>query len=134
MILPLSPDSANWIESAEYDLETARHMLSSGRYLYVVFMCHLAIEKILKAHVAEVRKETPAKTHDLLYLIKRVKLELPETHLEFVGRINNASIPMRYPDNIRRILREYDESVAREYLEKTTEVLNWLRRHPNLQG
>ncbi len=39
---------------SEYDVETARHMLATGRYLYVVFMCHLALEKMLKAHVTAV--------------------------------------------------------------------------------
>ena len=40
-------DTQNWIALAEYDLETGRHMLATGRYLYVVFMCHMALEKIL---------------------------------------------------------------------------------------
>ena len=29
---------AYWVDIAGYDLETARAMLSSGRYLYAVFM------------------------------------------------------------------------------------------------
>jgi HEPN domain-containing protein len=37
-----------WIDLSDYDLETAEAMLSSGRYLYVGFMCHKAIEKIIK--------------------------------------------------------------------------------------
>ena len=41
--------TANWLASADYDLETADAMLKSRRYLYVVFMCHLALEKTLKA-------------------------------------------------------------------------------------
>ena len=36
-----------WLELAEYDLETAKVMLNGGRYLYVGFMCHQVIEKIL---------------------------------------------------------------------------------------
>ena len=47
-------DTANWIALTDYDIETARHMLETGRYLYVIFLCHLSLEKILKAHVAEV--------------------------------------------------------------------------------
>jgi HEPN domain-containing protein len=47
-------DTQNWVALAEYDLETARHMLDTGRYLCVVFLCHLTLEKILKAHVTEV--------------------------------------------------------------------------------
>lgn len=38
-----------WLDIADYDLETAKSMLTSGRYLYVVFMCQQAIEKLLKA-------------------------------------------------------------------------------------
>jgi predicted nucleotidyltransferase len=41
--------TANWFASADYDIQTAEAMLKSQRYLYVVFMCHLAIEKTLKA-------------------------------------------------------------------------------------
>jgi HEPN domain-containing protein len=43
----------NWIESSDYDIKTAEAMFKSKRYLYVVFMCHLATEKMLKALVSE---------------------------------------------------------------------------------
>lgn len=36
-----------WIEIAEYDLETARVMLEGRRFLYVGFMCHQVIEKVM---------------------------------------------------------------------------------------
>jgi HEPN domain-containing protein len=41
-----------WLEIADYDLETAKAMLDTGRYLYVGFMCHQVIEKALKAVIA----------------------------------------------------------------------------------
>ena len=44
--------SSYWLELADYDLETARAMLQTGRYLYVGFMCHQVIEKALKAVVS----------------------------------------------------------------------------------
>jgi hypothetical protein len=28
-------DTVNWIALAEYDLETAQHMLTTGRFLYI---------------------------------------------------------------------------------------------------
>ena len=37
-----------WEDIAVYDLGTAEAMLNSGRYLYVVFMCQQAVEKITK--------------------------------------------------------------------------------------
>ncbi|MDQ3004938.1 MAG: HEPN domain-containing protein [Chloroflexota bacterium] len=125
-------DTINWIALTDYDLETARHMLTTGRYLYVVFLCHLALEKILKAHVAEVTQSLPIKTHDLIYLVKKSELELSQQHLDFIGKINTASIPTRYPDDLQRSLKEYPESVAKKYLTETTELIQWLKQHPNL--
>jgi HEPN domain-containing protein len=124
----MRPDTQNWIELADYDLETARHMLATGRYLYVVFMCHLALEKMLKAHVAEVTQSAPAKSHDLIYLVKTSKLDMPQDHIEFVGLINNASIPTRYPEDLQRALGNYPEPVARKYLDRTEEILRWLKQ------
>lgn len=97
-------DTANWIALADYDIETARHMLTTERYLYVIFLCHLALEKLLKAHVAEFTQSVPIKTHDLIYLVKKCELELPEKYLDFIGKINTASIPTRYPDDLQRSL------------------------------
>jgi len=129
----MRPDTKNWIALSNYDLETARYMLTSGRFLYVIFMCHLALEKMLKAHFTEVTQSIPPKTHDLIYLIKKSGLVLPQTYLEFIGKINNASVPTRYPEDLQRIIAQYPESIARDYLEKTEEVLKWLREHPNLR-
>lgn len=126
-------DTRNWIDMAEYDLETARHLFAAGRYPYVIFMCHLALEKMLKAHVTEVTKAISPRTHDLIALIRRSGLDLPQANLEFIGRINNASIPTRYPDDLQRVLQEYTERVACRYLDQTEETVRWLGQHPNLQ-
>lgn len=129
----MRPDTQNWISMSEYDLETARHMLATGRFLYVVFMCHLALEKMLKAHVTEATQSLPPKTHDLIYLVKKSGLVLPQSYLEFIGKLNNASVPTRYPEDLQRMLVQYPEPIVRDYLEKTEEVLQWLRQHPNLK-
>lgn len=125
-------DTKNWLALADYDLETARHMLATGRYLYVVFLCHLALEKMLKAHVAEITQEVPIKTHDLIYLVKKCELEVPENHLDFIGKINTASIPTRYPEDLQRSLKEYPKSIAKDYLDQTMELVKWLKQHQNL--
>jgi len=39
-----------WLDLSDYDYTTAVAMQQSGRYLYVGFMCHQTIEKILKAY------------------------------------------------------------------------------------
>ena len=60
-----------WITIAEYDLKTAQAMLETKRYIYVGFMCHQAIEKILKALFTKVYDETPPFTHNLFMLSEK---------------------------------------------------------------
>ncbi len=39
----------SWVESSDYDIDTAKGMLQLGKRIFVGFMCHLAMEKMLKA-------------------------------------------------------------------------------------
>ena len=99
--------AANWIATSKYDLITAQKMYETGRYIYAVFMLHLCLEKMLKAMVVKrTRKEAP-KTHDLIYLIKLTKIELPGELLDFTAKMNNASIVTRYPEDLKAILHMY---------------------------
>jgi HEPN domain-containing protein len=67
-------------------------------------------------------------------LLRKATLpSIPKNHLDFIGKINNASVPTRYPDDLQRAIQIYSKSVAEEYLAQTKEVLEWLQAHPNLQ-
>ena len=126
-------DTKNWLASAEYDIETATHMLATGRYLYVVFMCHLTLEKTLKAIAAEAQGRTPPKTHDLLYLVTLGNVKPSQEHLDFIGKVNNASLPTRYPEDLAKTVSVYPKNVAEHYLDKTKEVMAWLTQDPRLK-
>jgi HEPN domain-containing protein len=123
----------NWLAQVNYDLATAEHMLHAGQYIYVIFMSHLALEKMLKALVTEETRTLPPRTHNLIDLAQRSKLGLSQTQRDFIGKINNASIVTRYPDDLLEMVVQYPETVAREYLEQTKELITWLRQDPRLQ-
>ena len=82
-----------WLELSDYDFETAEAMLTSGRYLYVGFMCHQTIEKILKAYFTKIKKETAPFTHSLSHLARKADLlniltdELKDT-IDFLEPLN----------------------------------------------
>ena len=117
----------NWLESAQYDLETAEDMFNTGRYVYTVFMCHLALEKALKAKVEEVTGETPPRTHNLRYLIKLSGLELPEEMFGFLSKLSDVSVPTRYPDDFAKMVESYNKKMAEDYLARTKEAFQWIR-------
>jgi HEPN domain-containing protein len=48
-LISMAKNPAEWIKQADYDYDTAELMQQSGRNFYAVFMCHMAIEKGLKA-------------------------------------------------------------------------------------
>ena len=60
-----------WIEMSDYDFETAKAMQRTGRYLYVGFMCHQAVEKVLKAYYCASTKDTPPYIHSLTRLAEK---------------------------------------------------------------
>ena len=125
-------NTENYIVSAQYDIDTAEHMFKTGRYIYVVFMCHLAIEKMLKAVAAEANDTVPPRTHNLLYLTKLAGITFSEPQFEFISKINNASIVTRYPEDFSRLIEAYPENIVSSYLERTKEVITWLKQNEKL--
>jgi len=118
----------NWLDSACYDLETAEHMFNTGRYIYTIFMCQLAIEKILKAKVQEITDKTPPRTHNLRYLMKLSDLEPNEETFEFISKLSDVSIVTRYPEDFEELQRAYDQKVAQRYLKETKKVFQWIKQ------
>lgn len=122
----------NWLDSAQYDLKTAEDMFKAGRYIYTIFMCHLALEKILKAKVQEITARVPPKTHNLRYLVKLGKLaipdDLPEDMFEVLSRLSDVSIPTRYPKDFDKLVKSYNKEIAYKYLVKSKEIFEWIKK------
>jgi len=122
----MRPETAEWLRQSEYDLGTAEAMYNTGRYVYTVFMCQLATEKVIKGLIVEQTGKAPPKTHNLIQLAKTAKLELPESQIEFIAVLNMAGVGARYPDMLDDALKRYPKEVAWDYLVKTKEVMQWL--------
>lgn len=117
-----------WLRQAVYDLKTAETLFETKRYIYAVFMCHLSIEKALKGLFAKRFKKDPPKTHDLNYLCVLIDLRLPEELQNFLDRLNDLSVPTRYPDELRRLLREYKKDKTKTILRNAKGLLSWLKK------
>jgi HEPN domain-containing protein len=129
----LKKNITNWIKSSNYDIKTANHMLKTGRYIYVLFMCHLSVEKLLKAlYEADLRK-IPPKTHNLIYLSRTINLKVPESHLQTLESLNDLSIVTRYPEDIDSLIKSFRKERVEEYLKKTKALLKWLRNDTRLK-
>jgi len=117
-----------WLKQSDYDLKTAEAMFFSKRYVYVVFMCHLSLEKALKGFYQKKLRAIPPKVHNLIFLIEAVGLALPEDLYEVVFSINRVSIPTRYPEDLKKMQKEYTKQKSGKLLMQSKEVLKWLKK------
>ena len=123
--MAIKPDE--WLRQAQYDMETADYLFEGERYFYAVFMCHLSIEKGLKGLYVKRFNKTPPKTHNLIYLIEFINIDIPGNHYDVIFTLNRISVPARYPDNLQTILKEFNKSKTIEVIEQSKEVLKWLK-------
>ena len=119
-----------WVDLSDYDYETAVAMLQSRRYLYVGFMCHQTIEKILKAYFSSVNLETVPYTHSLSYIAKKAGIyeDFTEEHKSFLDILEPLNIEARYPSQKERLMRSLSNTVCQELLKNTKELQLWIKK------
>lgn len=117
-----------WFRQADYDLETAKALFDSGRYIYTIFMCHLSIEKALKGLFAQQFKKDPPKIHNLNYFCDKLKITINDDFQNFIDTLNTLSVPTRYPDTLERLLKDYKKEKTKKILEQTGKLLIWLKQ------
>ena len=104
---------------AEYDLETARVMLSGKRYLYVGFMCHQVIEKALKGYYVFIKKETPPYTHNLTSLGQKANIYevFSDEQKDILDMLDPLNIEARYPTHKEKIIKLLDQDKCLKILQ-----------------
>ena len=118
-----------WIETAEYDLETAKVMLKGKRYLYVGFMCNLVIEKILKAYYVFSKNEMPPYTHNLRRIATEANFYklMSEEQKDFIDDIIPFNIEGRYPEYKQMLYEALNETKCKEIIRETEEFMKWTK-------
>lgn len=117
-----------WIERAEYDLETANAMLKTDRYLYVAFMCQQCLEKILKACIVSIGK-TPPMIHNLLRLAEEaaIILNMTEKQKLFLADLNPFYIKARYGEYKDALSKICTARSGKDMIVRTKEFVKWLK-------
>lgn len=123
----MKDNAAEWMRQAEYDLDTAKYMISGGRYSYAVFMCHMCLEKALKALYQEKKDEIPPRTHNLIMFLTKLDIRPDKDIAKTLTLLSEANISTRYPESLEVLQKNYTETVTRGLLSKSEEVLEWIR-------
>ncbi len=113
-----------WVTSGEEDFAAAMSLLEKGHFRHCLFFAHLAIEKMLKAHVTRKTNDIPPRTHNLVHLAEITGLKLSPGQVSFLRRFGIYQLQARYPDSSEVLL---DERAAAEKLSFAQEILEWLK-------
>ena len=119
--------SREWLKQADYDIDTAEYMFAGGKFFYAVFMCHLSVEKAIKGLYQQRLKEIPPKTHNLVYLLKKIDIRPDETTGKFIVKLNEASIATRYPEDVEKLQDQYTKDVVKNIIVESRKVLEWIK-------
>jgi HEPN domain-containing protein len=119
-----------WLDIARYDLSVAESMLNSGHWLYVVFMCQQAVEKLVKGLYSFYMPDIPPHLHNIKTIATRVEPNLPEVipanTMNFFDDLTAYYLNNRYPDYISKLSAQINETEAAEVMKKAKEVFAWL--------
>jgi HEPN domain-containing protein len=105
-------------------------MLEARRFLYVGFMCHQTIEKMLKSFYVHARKSNPPYTHNLNYLATEagVYALMSEDQRNTLDVLEPLNVEARYPRHREELLRTLDFAKCQEIIGRTEELFQWIQR------
>jgi len=86
-----------WRNGSEEDMEVAVELLEKRRIRHALFYAHLALEKMLKAHVIGKTTDVPPRIHNLARLPELSGLSLPPDRRVFLERFDVYQMEGRYP-------------------------------------
>ena len=118
-----------WTEIADYDLGTAETLYEGGRWLYVAFMCHQAIEKTLKAYWCSTQPNDPPFTHNLTTLSEGTELdkEMSDDQLDIIATLMPMNIQARYPEYKDQLAKMLTKENCRNIIDETKTLQEWIK-------
>lgn len=125
----LKKATAYWLDLVDYDIETAEAMYSTSRWLYVGFMCHQVIEKMLKAYWCEKCDTMPPYIHNhkRLAVGSGIYEQMSEEQRLFIEDITTYNIEARYPADKELLAHQLNRKACRHIIDTTKELQQWIK-------
>jgi HEPN domain-containing protein len=115
-----------WLEGAKYDLGVANALFKGKKFPYVLFMGHLALEKLLKALVVKYTKGHAPFSHSLPYLAEKSGIKIPVPIQVKLREFMEFHFQARYPDVNKAFYEKCNKAYAAARLKEMKEVFKWV--------
>ncbi len=116
-----------WKLAADKDWAVVLNLFEKANYPHALFFAHLVLEKLLKAHVVKDNEsDHPPRTHHLIRLAGLSFLDISESDLIFLDKMNDYQLEGRYPDYQFMIFKLCDQPYTKEILDEVEKIRLWL--------
>ena len=124
MNIDVEKQVAYWRKGAEEDWEVGADLVKRRKTRHGLFFIHLAIEKLLKAHVCRATGEVAPKIHSLIRLSELSGLDVSTDRKDFLADFNRYNLAGRYPEAQGS---PPSPAEARSRLSRAREIYGWLQ-------
>jgi HEPN domain-containing protein len=116
---------SHWRNGAEEDLDVANQLIESGKIRHGLFFLHLALEKLLKAHICRHTKDIAPRLHNLVRLAELSGISFEEAQILFFAEMNPFNMEGRYPELWGEVPTKEEASALQQ---TTKDLFIWLKK------
>lgn len=89
-----------WRTGSDEDWEMVEIAMEKGKIRHGLFFLHLAMEKLIKAHVMRKTAELPPRIHNLVRLMACASIPLDQTQENILQVLNKYCMEGRYANDV----------------------------------
>ena len=122
-MIDIGKQVAYWQKGSEEDWDVALRLVEQDKIRHGLFFAHLAVEKILKAHICNSTGRLAPPIHNLVRLAEKTSLSLNENNIDLLAEVNEFNIEGRYPEMLLPLPAREEADL---YMKRIAEVLQCL--------
>ena len=115
-----------WKESSDRNYQTMQNLLSTKDYSWALFLGHLVLEKLLKAHYVKANYKHAIFTHDLLRLATKTNLTLSEKTKNWLDDISTFNMNARYDSYKQDFYKLCTKEFTDIWIDRIQTLRQWL--------
>jgi HEPN domain-containing protein len=115
-------------ESSDQNYLTMQNLLKSKDFSWALFLGHLLIEKLLKAHYVKKHQIHAIFTHDLLRLARKAELDLTGDVEEWLDEISTFNLNARYDNYKQDFYKLCTQEFTELWIIRIENIRTWLIR------
>jgi len=113
-----------WRNGAEEDWEVAKQLIESDKIRHGLFFLHMALEKILKAHICRSINDVAPRLHNLVRLAELSGVVFEQKQMDLLAEMNPFNIEGRYPEVWGAAPFREEADMLKQ---RTKELFEWLK-------